>query len=179
MLVFFMAENKDRAPLPTDGNDRVIAGGVSSSDGFTPLPFEIDPLTGRLLVSSDGTGGGASGGLTDEELRATPVETQDDAAAALLTAIETNTEVLGALAVVVKALQQGMVNPPHMDKSLNRVRETAIIESGTITTVSTVTAVTTLTTLTGLTNIDSYQGKLLMVGQNISAWASVVRRNIT
>lgn len=173
MLVFFMAENKDRAALPTDGNDRVIAGGVSSADGFTPLPFEIDPLTGRLLVSSDGTGGGASGGLTDEELRATPVETQDDAAAALLTAIETNTEVLGALAVVVKALQQGMVNPPHMDKSLNRVRETAIIESGTI------TAVTTLTTLTGLTNIDSYQGKLLMIGQNISAWASVVRRNIT
>lgn len=173
MLVFFMAENKDRAPLPTDGNDRVIAGGVSSSDGFTPLPFEIDPLTGRLLVSSDGTGGGASGGLTDEELRATPVETQDAAAAALLTAIETNTEVLGALAVVVKALQQGMVNPPHLDKSLNRVRETAIIESGTI------TAVTTLTTLTGLTNIDSYQGKLLMIGQNISAWASVVRRNIT
>lgn len=168
-----MAENKDRAALPTDGNDRVIAGGVSSADGFTPLPFEIDPLTGRLLVSSDGTGGGASGGLTDEELRATPVETQDDAAAALLTAIETNTEVLGALAVVVKALQQGMVNPPHMDKSLNRVRETAIIESGTI------TAVTTLTTLTGLTNIDSYQGKLLMIGQNISAWASVVRRNIT
>lgn len=168
-----MAENKDRAPLPTDGNDRVIAGGVSSSDGFTPLPFEIDPLTGRLLVSSDGTGGGASGGLTDEELRATPVETQDAAAAALLTAIETNTEVLGALAVVVKALQQGMVNPPHLDKSLNRVRETAIIESGTI------TAVTTLTTLTGLTNIDSYQGKLLMIGQNISAWASVVRRNIT
>lgn len=174
-----MAENKDRLPLPTDGNDRVIMGGVSSGDGITPLPFEIDPLTGRLLVSSDGVGGGATGGLTDEELRATPVEVQDDVNAALLASIKSNTEMLGALAVVVKALQQGTVNPPHIDKSLNRVRETAIIESGTITTVSTVTAVTTLTTLTGLTNIDSYQGKLLMVGQNISAWASVVRRNIT
>jgi len=163
-----MAENPDRLPLPTDGNDRVIMGGVSSADGITPLPFEIDPLTGRLLT--DTTGGG---GLTDEELRATPVETEDAAAATLLSAIESNTEATAALGVVIKALLQSTTNPPHIDKSLNRVRETAIVESGTITTVS------AITTLTGLTNIDSYQGKLLMVGQNISAWASVVRRNIT
>lgn len=174
-----MAENKDRSALPTDGNDRVIMGGVSSDDGITPLPFEIDPLTGRLLVTSDTGGGTGGGGLTDEELRATPVETQDDEAATLLAAIKGNTEATNALGVVIKALMQGTVNPPHLDKSLNRVRETAIIESGTITTVSAVTAVTTVATVTGLTNIDSYQGKLLMVGQNISAWASVVRRNIT
>lgn len=173
-----MAENKDRSALPTDGNDRVIMGGVSSADGITPLPFEIDPLTGRLLTDSTG-GGGSGGGLTDAELRATPVETQDDVVAALLNTIKSNTDAISQLSVVVKSLQQAVVNPPHIDKSLNRVRETAIIESGTITTVSTVTAVTTLTTLTGLTNIDSYQGKLLMVGQNISAWAGVVRRNIT
>jgi len=163
-----MAENPDRLPLPTDGNDRVIMGGVSSADGITPLPFEIDPLTGRLLT--DTTGGG---GLTDEELRATPVETEDAVSATLLSAIESNTEATAALGVVIKALLQSTTNPPHIDKSLNRVRETAIVESGTITTVS------AITTLTGLTNIDSYQGKLLMVGQNISAWASVVRRNIT
>lgn len=174
-----MAENPDRLPLPTDGNDRVIMGGVSSADGFTPLPFEVDPLTGRLLVTSDTGGGTGGGGLTDDELRATPVETQDDAAATLLSAIESNTEATAALGVVIKALLQSTTNPPHIDKSLNRVRETAIVESGTITTVGTVSAVTAITTLTGLTNIDSYQGKLLMVGQNISAWASVVRRNIT
>ncbi len=167
MLVFFMAENKDRSALPTDGNDRVIMGGVSSADGITPLPFEIDPLTGRVLVTSDTGGGTGGGGLTDEELRATPVETQDAAANALLTAIKNNTEATAALGVVIKAMQQATINPPHIDKSLNRVRETAIIESGTVTTVA------------GLTNIGSYQGNLLMVGQNISAWASVVRRNIT
>jgi hypothetical protein len=66
-----MAEDTNRLPLPTDGNDRVIAGGVSSSDGVTPVPFEVDPLTGRLLVSSDGAAGG---GLTDDELRATPID---------------------------------------------------------------------------------------------------------
>jgi len=66
-----MAEDNSRRPLPTDGNDRVIAGGVSSSDGFTPLPFEIDEATGRLLVSSDGA---ASGGLTNDELRAAPID---------------------------------------------------------------------------------------------------------
>lgn len=161
-----MAENDNRLPLPTDGNHKVLLGGVSSEDGFTPVPVEINPATGRMLVETPAGGSG----LTDSELRATPVETQDDAANTLLAAIESNTEAIAALGVVIKALLQNTTNPPHIDKSLNRVRETAIIESGTITTV---------TTLTGLTNIDSYQGKLLMVGQNISAWAGVVRRNIT
>jgi hypothetical protein len=45
-----MSENKNRSALPTDGNDRVIMGGVSTDDGFTPVPVEVDPLTGRLLV---------------------------------------------------------------------------------------------------------------------------------
>ena len=45
-----MAENPQRTALPTDGNHQVIIGGVSSDDGFTPLPVEVDPLTGRVLV---------------------------------------------------------------------------------------------------------------------------------
>ena len=52
MLVIFMAENKNRAPLPTDGNDRVLMGGVSSADGFTPIPMEVNPLSGGALVES-------------------------------------------------------------------------------------------------------------------------------
>lgn len=67
-----MSENPQRSALPTDGNHQVIMGGVSSADGFTPLPVEIDPATGRVLVSSDASAGG---GLTDAELRATPVDT--------------------------------------------------------------------------------------------------------
>lgn len=44
-----MAENKNRSPLPTDGNDRVLMGGVSSDDGFTPTPVEVNPLSGGVL----------------------------------------------------------------------------------------------------------------------------------
>ena len=89
------------------------------------------------------------------------------------------------LAIVLNALLQAVADPPTIDKSLNRTRQTAIIESGTITTVSTVSSVTsvitvnTVTTVTGLTNIDGYQGKLLTIGQDISAWANVVRSRIS
>lgn len=71
---------------------------------------------------------------------------------------------------------RALVNPPYRDKSLNRLRQTAIIESGTVTTVSTVT---TVTTVTGLTNIDSYQGRIVVLGQNLSAWAVCCRNRIS
>lgn len=79
-------------------------------------------------------------------------------------------DALNQLNVVLKVLTQAIVDPVTLDRSLNRTRQTAIIESGTVTTVGTVT---------GITNVDSYQGKLLMVGQDISAWANVVRGRIT
>ena len=49
--------------------------------------------------------------------------------------------------VALRQMTSAAVNPPWIDKSLNRVRETAVIESGTVTTV------TTVTTVAGLTNI--------------------------
>lgn len=64
-----MAENDNRAALPTDANHKVLMGGVSSDDGVTPTPLEVDPATGRLLVDLPAGGGG----LTDAELRASPV----------------------------------------------------------------------------------------------------------
>lgn len=164
-----MAEDKDRLALPTDGNDRVLLGAVSSDDGITPVPLEVNPLTGRLLVES--TGGGSSGGLTDEELRATPVPVTDAEQTSLLTSIKANTEAISALSVVIKALQQATVNPPYLDKSVNAIRNQ--VQSGAITSVGTVT------TVTGLTNVDGYQGKMLMIGQNMSAWANTVRSRIT
>ena len=47
-----MAENSTRSALPTDGNDRVIMGGVSTDDGYTPVPIEVNPATGRVLVDA-------------------------------------------------------------------------------------------------------------------------------
>lgn len=95
---------------------------------------------------------------------------------------QTQTEIMEQLTVVIKNLIQSIADPVTLDRSLNRTRQTAIIESGALTsvgTVTTVTGVTTVTTVAGLTNVDSYQGKLLMVGQDMSAWANIVRSRIT
>lgn len=72
---------------------------------------------------------------------------------------------------VLRQILMAIANPSYVDKSVNAIRNQ--VQSGTITTV------TTVTTVTGLTNIDSYQGKLLIINQNINAWANCVRANIT
>jgi len=69
-----------------------------------------------------------------------------------------------------------LIAPLGYDKSLQRQRSTAVIESGTVTTVSTVT---TVTTVTGLTNIDGRNGSMLINQTNLSAWADCVRAHIT
>jgi hypothetical protein len=88
----------------------------------------------------------------------------------------------------MKDLLRSIVNPPWLDKTLNRLRQTAIIESGTVTTVGTVTAVTTVTTVTtvstvsslsNMVNVDGYQGKLLVINQNNAAWAALIRSTIS
>jgi hypothetical protein len=41
------------AALPRDPNYIPAVGGVSTTDGETVLPLEVDPVTGRLLVQAD------------------------------------------------------------------------------------------------------------------------------
>ncbi len=81
-----------------------------------------------------------------------------------------------------------LLAPVGYDKSLQRYRQTAVVESGTITTVSTVTAVTTVTTVTtvgtvgtvtGITNFGTYQATQQVYGANMSAWKVCVRDRIT
>lgn len=69
-----------------------------------------------------------------------------------------------------------LISPVGFDRSLNRQRSTAVIESGTVTGV---TAVTTVTTVTGLTNIDSRNGSMLINATNYTAWASANRNLIS
>lgn len=45
--------------VPRDQNRVPVNYGVSSVDGVTPLPFEVNPLNGRLLTDSTGGGGGS------------------------------------------------------------------------------------------------------------------------
>lgn len=104
---------------------------------------------------------------------------------------ETESQVVGSLPVSVAdsipvtsddlrqiiAMQTKSIQyPPNYDPALNRERATAIIESGTVTAVTTVS---TVTTVTGLTNIDSYQGKLALLGDDMAAWALACRARIS
>jgi hypothetical protein len=66
--------------------------------------------------------------------------------------------------------------PQGYDKSLQRGRVTAVLESGTVTTVTTVT---TCSTVTNLSTIDTLQGRIQVYGANLSAWADCVRSRIT
>ncbi|QGT54522.1 hypothetical protein b3_0281 [Synechococcus phage B3] len=60
-----------------------------------------------------------------------------------------------------------LMSPLGFDRSLNRQRSTAVIESGTITTVSTITS------------IGPYNGAILMNGTNYTAWATTNRNLIS
>ena len=98
----------------------------------------------------------------------------------LLEQIRINSALIGDLTVVVRSLQQATVDPPYLDKSINAIRNQ--VQSGTINTVTTVTTVNTVNTVgtvTNTTNIDTYQGKLLVLGQDIAAWATTVRSRIS
>jgi hypothetical protein len=64
-------------------------------------------------------------------------------------------------------------SPRGYDKSIQRERVTAILESGTVTTVTTVATVTTLA------NIDGYNARMQILDQNRTSWAQCVRARIT
>ena len=69
---------------------------------------------------------------------------------------------------------QMLMAPQGYDKSVQRQRVAAVVESGTVTTVTTVT---NLTNING--NIGTYQATQQVYGQNLTAWAAVVRNRIT
>ena len=45
---------------PTDANRRAVIMGVSTVDGITPVPLEVNPSTGQLQTSGSGGGGGGT-----------------------------------------------------------------------------------------------------------------------
>lgn len=76
---------------------------------------------------------------------------------------------------------QALLSPLGYDKSLGRFRQTAIIESGTVTTVSTVTTVTTCSTVSSLSNvaaIGGYSAQMQVMDTNRMAWAQSVGSRI-
>jgi len=66
--------------------------------------------------------------------------------------------------LTLKQILQALKNPPHMDKSQNRIRETAVIESGTV---------------SNLTNIGTQPADALYRLTSQNTWANVQRRTIS
>lgn len=67
-------------------------------------------------------------------------------------------------------LLQYLNAPQGYDKSLQRARVTAVLESGTVTAV---------TTVTSLNNYDGYNARMTVLDTNRTAWAQCVRARIT
>lgn len=134
---------------PRDEN--TIAGLVAASsvDG-TPVVIKANPLTGALKTE----GSSSSSSTQIQNSNSEVINPATD-------------ETLNAL----RKLLVSIANPNYVDKSANQVR--VQVNTGSL------SGVTTVTTVAGLTNIDSYQGKLLMVGINSDAWANTCRRLIS
>jgi len=165
----------DLNPLPTSGGgggggslladvlltDDSGALFVARDNGTTVSFFNLNT---NAVYTPSGTIKAA--GLTDAQLRAAPVPVVD------ATNESTQQDMIFLLTRMLNYL-----NAPHgYDKTLQRQRSTAIIESGTV------TAVTTVGTVTSVTNqvsIGGIQGQIPANGQNLSAWALTVRARIT
>ncbi len=165
----------DLNPLPT------TSGGGGGGSLLADVLLTDD--TGALFVSRDDgtavtyfnlntnavytpTGTIQAAGLTDAQLRATPLPVLD----------VTNAESLQSMILLLTRMLNYLNAPMGYDKSLQRARQTAIIESGTVTTVTTVT---TVGTVTNQANIGGIQGQILVNGGNMAAWQAAVRARIT
>ena len=152
-------------PLPTSGGG---AGGGTLSDTVF-----VDS-TGQLFVYRD-TGLGVP---TAYAIPAWTVYTPSGAVTQSGASEETQQDVVNLLVRMLNYFNA----PQGYDKSLQRYRQTAVLESGTVTTVSTVTTVTTVTTvaaLTALNNYEYYMARMQVLDTNRTAWAQCVRARIT
>ena len=78
------------------------------------------------------------------------------------------------IAFLMRRVLNHLLSPLGFDKALRRYRQTAIIESGTVTTV------TTVTTVSNLTNVGGRDaGQMLINPTNRTSWALNVRSRIT
>ena len=81
----------------------------------------------------------------------------------------------GPLEWFMRQIRDLLMSPRAYDSAQNRMRQTAIIESGTVTTVSTVTTVTDITRLNGF---GALPAEAMARHQNLVAWQSVSRGRI-
>lgn len=125
----------------------------------------VDVSAANPLPITSATPIAVTGPLTDAELRLAPLEVVDIGTA------ESQQEMILLLTRMLNYLN----SPVGYDKSLQRQRMTAIIESGTVT----VGTISTITTLSNMAAIGGIQAQILPNGANMAAWQAAVRARIT
>jgi len=159
----------DLNPLPTTSGgggslladvlltDNTGALFVGRDDGTAVTYFNLN--TNAVYTP---TGTIQAAGLTDAQLRATPLPVLD----------VTNAESLQSMIFLLTRMLNYLNAPQGYDKSLQRQRGTVIVESGAVT-------VSTISTVTNQANIGNIQGQILVNGGNMAAWQAAVRNRIT
>jgi hypothetical protein len=138
--------------LLTDGTGALFVG---RDDGTAVTYFNLN--TNAVYTP---TGTIQAAGLTDAQLRATPLPVLD----------VTSSEAQQSMVLLLTRMLNYLNSPMGYDKSLQRQRATMVVESGTVTTVSAVTS---------LNNIDTYNARMTVLDTNRTAWAQCVRARIT
>ena len=159
----------DLNPLPTtSGGGGSLLADVLLTDGTGALFVGRDDGTAVTYCNLNTnavytpTGTIQAAGLTDAQLRATPLPVLD----------VTNAESLQSMILLLTRMLNYLNAPQGYDKSLQRQRGTVIVESGAVT-------VSTISTVTNQANIGNIQGQILVNGGNMAAWQAAVRARIT
>lgn len=147
----------DLNPLPTTG------GGGGGGSALSDTVFQDS--TGQLFVYRDtGTGVPNAYSIPDWALYV-PV--------GAVTTSNATEESSQSMILLLTRMLNYLNSPQGYDKSLQRARQTAIIESGTVTTVGTVSNVANQTLIGGI------QAQILPNSTNMAAWQAAVRNRIT
>ena len=153
-------------PLPTTG------GGGGGGGALADVLLTDD--TGALFVARDDgtavtyfnlntnavytpTGTIQAAGLTNAQLRAAPLQVAES----------------GELITLFVRMLNYLNSPQGYDKSQTRYRQTAVIESGTLTTVNVINTVNNQAAIGGI------QAQILVNAANLAAWQASVRARIT
>jgi hypothetical protein len=119
--------------------------------------------TAQMQVVALATVAGADDAKTVSDVsEATPLPTQDS-----------------SLWWMLNRIYQMLASPRGYDRSQQRQRSTAIVESGTITTVSTVTTCSTVTSVTNLAAFGNEQPQIMARAMARASWRANVRACIT
>ena len=148
LLITNVTDNILMYNFADSSNHASVSGNIISLSYNTTAMSDTDEIQ---IFYDDGTGYP----LTSSELREEPV--------------------LIEVASILKQLMMAIRHPIALDRALNRLRATAVIESGSIT----LSGTNTVATVTNMSNVDNYQGKVLVIGQNITAWSTTVRSRIS